>query len=61
MESYLLLTIWVKILVKISVKTEVVNTATDFLIMLNNLQQIHLKLLQKETETVTNNFRDSYK
>ena len=61
MESYLLLTIWVKILVKISVKTEVVNTATDFLIMLNNLQQIRLKLLQKETETVTNNFRDSYK
>ena len=61
MESYLLLIILVKILVKISVKTEVVNTATDFLIMLNNLQQIHLKLLQKETETVTNNFRDSYK
>ena len=40
--------IWVKIFVKIYIKTYVVNTAKILLIMLNNLQQMHLKLLQKE-------------
>ena len=30
------------------VKIRVLNTARNFLIMLKNLQQIHLKLLQKE-------------
>ena len=35
---------WVEILVK----TYVVNTARNFLIMLSNLLQMHLKLLQKE-------------
>ena len=29
-------------------KTSVVNTAKSFLIMLNNLQQLHLKLFRKE-------------
>ena len=38
----------VKILVKIKVKSYAVNIATRFLIMLNNLQQMCLKLLQKE-------------
>ena len=34
-------------LVKIKVKVWVVNIAKNFLIMLKNLQQMHLKLLQK--------------
>ena len=37
-----------KILIKIQIKTWVVNTAKNVLIMLNNLQQMHLKLLRKE-------------
>ena len=35
--------------VKISVKFSVVNIARNLLIMLKNLQQMHLKLLQKES------------
>ena len=35
----------VKILVKISVRASVVNIVRNFLIMLKNLQQMHLKLL----------------
>ena len=37
-----------KILVKISAKTWEVNIAGNLLIILNNLQQMHLKLPQKE-------------
>ena len=33
---------------KKQVKTRVVNTTKNFLIMLKNLQDIHLKLVQKE-------------
>ena len=47
MDFFLLLKILIKIFVKVSVKTQVLNTARDFLIMLNNLQQKHLKMLQK--------------
>ena len=45
-DFHLLLKIWVKILVK-NIKTSAVCTAINFLIMLNNLAQIYLKLLQK--------------
>ena len=48
MEFNLLLKICVKILVKIPEKTKVVNIVRIFFIMLNNLQQMHLKLIQKE-------------
>ena len=37
-----------KILARLLVKTLVVHTARNFLIMLSNLQQMHLKLFQKE-------------
>ena len=47
-EIYLLLKICVKILVKIQVKTLVANTVNKFLIMIKNLQQMHLKLLLKD-------------
>ena len=39
--------ILVKILTKVQVKTEKINRANDFFIMLNNLQQMHLKLPKK--------------
>ena len=39
---------WEKILEKIQVKTEAVNTVRNVLIMPNTLLQMHLKLLQKE-------------
>ena len=48
MEFNLLLKICVKILAKIPEKTKVVNIVRIFFIMLNNLQQMHLKLIQKE-------------
>ena len=48
MDFCLLLKIWVKMLVKSSVKTYAVSIIENFLIMLSNLQQMHLKLLQKE-------------
>ena len=39
----------IKTLVKIWVKTKVAdNTARNFLIMLNNVQQMHLKIIQIE-------------
>ena len=38
----------VKMLVKIQVKTQAVNTVRNLLIKLNNLLQMHLKLLQKK-------------
>ena len=39
----------IKILVKIWVKSKVAdNTARNFLIMLNNVQQMHLKIIQIE-------------
>ena len=44
----LLLKIWVEIPVKVIVKAWAVNTVRNFLIVLKNLQQMHLKLLQKE-------------
>ena len=47
MDFCLLLKILVKILVKTLVKTYAVHIARNFLIMLNNQQQMHLKLLQK--------------
>ena len=47
MDFCLLLKMWVKILIKIQVKIEVVNIVRNFLIMLNNILQIHLKLLKK--------------
>ena len=37
-----------KILVKIYAKTQTVNTAKNNLIMVNNLRNMHLKLLSKE-------------
>ena len=37
-----------KMLLKIEVKNYVVNTVRNFLILLNNLLQIHFQLLQKE-------------
>ena len=37
-----------RISIKIKVKTSAVNTVRNVLLMLNNLQQMHLKLLQKE-------------
>ena len=49
MDFCLLLKIWITILVKISVKTCVVNKIKNLLIMVNNRQQMHLKLLQKES------------
>ena len=49
MGFYLLLEIWVKIFVKILLRVLAVSIAKKFLIMLNNLQQMHLKLLQKES------------
>ena len=54
MDFSLLLIAWVeifvkiKILVKIYVKTQTVNTANNNLIMVNNLQYMHLKLLSNE-------------
>ena len=47
-EIYLLLKILAKILVKIQVKTLVANTVKKFLIIIKNLQQMHLKLLLKD-------------
>ena len=47
-EIYLLLKICAKILVKIQVKTLVANTVNKFLIMIKDLQQMHLKLLLKD-------------
>ena len=44
----LLQEIWAKMLVKVEDKTLLVNTARNFLIMLNNMPQMHLKLFQKE-------------
>ena len=44
----LLLKIWIKITVIIRVKPLVVNKVRKFLIMLKNVQQMHLKLVQKE-------------
>ena len=37
-----------RISIKIKVKTSAVNTVRNVLLMVNNLQQMHLKLLQKE-------------
>ena len=48
MDSCLSLKIWAKILVKIQLKTVGTNTVKNFLITLNNLPQIHFKLLQKK-------------
>ena len=48
MDFSLLLKIWVKILVK-KVKAEAENIVKNFLIILNNLQQMRLKLPQKES------------
>ena len=48
MDFSLLLKIWVKILVK-KVKAEAENIVKNFLIILNNLQQMCLKLPQKES------------
>ena len=47
-EIYLLLNICAKILVKIQVKTLVANAVKKFLIMIKDLQQMHLKLLLKD-------------
>ena len=60
MDIWLLLKIWVKILLKIQVKTYVLNTVKNFFTTQSNLQQIHLKPLQKEqfreTAESTGNF-----
>ena len=60
MDIWLLLKIWVKILLKIQVKTYVLNTVKNFFTTQSNLQQIHLKPPQKEqfreTAESTGNF-----
>ena len=69
MYFYLLLKIWVKVLVKIKAKTSVVNTAKSFLIVLNNLQQLHLKnyfeksnsKYSRNKDLVGNKIADNYK
>ena len=48
MDFFFLLKIWEKILIKIELKISVVNIARNFFIMLNNLQQMDGKLLQKQ-------------
>ena len=47
MDFCLLLKMWVKILIKMQVKIEVVNIVRNFLIMLSNMLQMHLKSLKK--------------
>ena len=45
---FLLLKIWAKILLKIKLKTRVLNTVRNFLIIPNNPLEMNLKLYQKK-------------
>ena len=55
MDFCLLLKIRVKILLEIEIKTWAVNKVKNPFLMLNNLLQIHLKLFQKTSATLSKN------